>query len=90
MSSSRAFETGGAKLNMLENISSYGWPVDYVKKREEVVRGMTIDKIGDISEKYLDPDKMIWLVVGDAKTQLPRLKDLGYGEPVLLNGKTEE
>jgi zinc protease len=27
---------------------------------------------------------MIWLVVGDAKTQLPRLKELGFGEPVLI------
>ena len=30
-------------------------------------------------------DEMIWLVVGDAKTQLPRLKELGFGDPVLLN-----
>jgi zinc protease len=28
---------------------------------------------------------MIWLIVGDAKTQLPRLKELGFGEPILLN-----
>lgn len=28
---------------------------------------------------------MIRLVVGDAKTRLPRLKELGFGEPILLN-----
>ena len=27
---------------------------------------------------------MIWLVVGDAKTQLPRLKELGFGEPIVI------
>jgi len=28
---------------------------------------------------------MIWLVVGDAATQLERLKALGIGEPILIN-----
>lgn len=84
-SNARAFETANAKLNMLDNISSYGWKADYVKGREQVVKAMTVAQIKDLSAKYLDPNKMIWLVVGDAKTQLPRLKELGFGEPVLLN-----
>ncbi|NNE67971.1 MAG: insulinase family protein [Pyrinomonadaceae bacterium] len=86
-SQARAFETAGSKLNMLEDVSSYGWPYDYLKKRETIVRGMTVDKIKALSKKYIDSDKMYWLVVGDAKTQLPRMKDVGFGEPVLLNGK---
>ena len=84
-SNARAFETAGAKLNMLENISKYGWKYDYVKDRETIVKAMTVDRIKDLSGKYLNTDRMIWLVVGDAKTQLPRLKELGFGEPVLLN-----
>ena len=28
---------------------------------------------------------MIYLVVGDAETQLSRMKELGYGEPILLD-----
>ena len=84
-SNARAFETAGAKLNMLENISKYGWKYDYVKEREAIVKGMTVEKIRDLSGKYLNPDRMIWLVVGDAKTQLPRLTELGFGEPVFLN-----
>lgn len=84
-SNARAFETAGAKLNMLENISEYGLPYDYVKEREAVVRAMTVEKIRELSEKYLDEEKMIWLVVGDAKTQLKRMKELGFGEPVLIN-----
>jgi zinc protease len=84
-SNARAFETAGAKLNMLENISKYGWKYDYVKGREQIVKAMTLAQIKALSQKYLDADKMIWLVVGDAKTQLPRLKELGFGEPILLN-----
>ena len=86
-SNSRAFETAGAKLNMLENISKYGWKNDYLKEREKIVNNMTVDQIRALSGKYLDINKMTWLIVGDAKTQLPRLKELGLGEPVLLNEK---
>lgn len=84
-SNARAFETAFAKLNMLDNISSYGWKYDYVKGREQIVKAMTVKQIKDLSEKYLKVDKMIWLVVGDAKTQMPRLKELGFGEPILIN-----
>ncbi len=84
-SNARAFETAAAKLNLLDNISSYGWKPDYVKQREQIVKAMTVPQIKTLSGKYLDPNKMVWLIVGDAKTQLPRLKELGFGEPVLLN-----
>lgn len=84
-SNARAFETAGAKLNMLENISKYGFAPTYVKERETIVKAMTVEQIKDLSAKYLNADRMIWLIVGDAKTQLPRLKELGFGEPVLLN-----
>lgn len=84
-SNARAFETAGAKLGMLNNISKYGWKYDYVKGREAVVKAMTVDQIKALSNKYLDANKMYWLVVGDAKTQLPRLKELGFGEPILIN-----
>ncbi|HEX6188194.1 MAG TPA: pitrilysin family protein, partial [Pyrinomonadaceae bacterium] len=83
-SNARAFETAEAKLNMLENIGKYGWKYDYVKEREQIVRGMTVQQVKALSEKYLNTDRMMWLVVGDAKTQLPRLKELGFGEPVVI------
>ena len=83
-SNARAFETLGAKLNILENIGDYNWPNDYVKQREDIVRNMTIDEISRLASKYVDPDKMIYVVVGDAATQLERLKDLGFGDPIKL------
>ncbi len=83
-SNARAFETAGAKLNMLENISKYGWKYDYVKGREQIVNLMTVARIKELSQKYLDTDKMIWFMAGDAKTQLPRLKELGFGDPIVI------
>jgi zinc protease len=77
-SNARAFETADAKLNMLENISKYGWSSNYVKQREQLVKNMTVEEIKRLSRKYLDSNKMVWLVVGDAKTQLPKMKEMGF------------
>jgi len=88
-SNARAFETMGAKLNMLGNISNLGMSADYAKQQEAVVKAMTVEEVQKLAGKYLDPDKMIYLVVGDKKTQMERLEKLGYGTPVLLNPKEE-
>ncbi|APG59948.1 M16 family metallopeptidase [Christiangramia salexigens] len=84
-SNARKFETLQAKLNMLQEISDYGYKYDYIKKREEQVEELSLLDIQDLAEKYVNPDRMYYLIVGDAKTQLKKLEDLGYGKPILLN-----
>jgi len=89
-SNARRFETMGAKLNMLQNMSSYNLNSDYIKDREKIVNEMTIEKIQELAKKYINPNQMIWLFVGDAESQLDRLNELGFGQPVLLNKTSEK
>ncbi len=89
-SNARRFETLGAKLNMLEDISDYGWSPSYVKEREQIVKDITIDRISELAEQYANPNRMIYLVVGDAKTQMDRLEALGFGKPVLISQDFKE
>src|SRR5690554_654773 len=84
-SGARAFETLNSKLSMLSNISNYNYPVDYAKQRENIVKSLTVEEVKTLAEKYIRPDKMIYLIVGDAATQLDKLGQLGMGKPVLLN-----
>ena len=84
-SQARAFETAGSKLGMLDNISRFGWKPTYIREREQIIRNMTVDEIRRLAEKYINSNRMVLLVVGDAKTQLPLLREFGFGEPVLLN-----
>jgi zinc protease len=85
----RAFETGGAKLGLLGDMSAYGFPADYVLQREQIVRDIEIEDIQELADRYLDPSSMIWLVVGDARTQLSRLAGLQLGDPVMLDREGE-
>lgn len=84
-SNARKFETFNAKLAILRNMSQYDLPANYVLKRADQVAALTLNDIRSLAKEYLHDDKMIYLVVGDAKTQLPRLKALGLGEPELIN-----
>ncbi|CAN1553017.1 Peptidase M16, C-terminal [Flavobacteriaceae bacterium] len=86
-SNARAFETLDAKLNMLNEICNYNYPIDYVKKQEIETKKATVSDIKKLSDKYLNTNQMIYLVVGDAETQLQKLEQIGFGKPVLLNPK---
>jgi len=81
----RRFETLGALRGMISNIATYDLPFDYMKDQEDIVRKMTVESHNLLTKKYIRPDEMIYLVVGDAKTQLNGLKSLGYGNPILLD-----
>ena len=84
-SNARAFETLGAKLGMLSNISNYGYSDDYAKQREAIVKALNVDDIKTLVNEYIKPNQMIYVIVGDAKTQLSKLKQLGFGDPILMN-----
>ena len=86
-SNARKFETLGSKLQMLREISNYNRPTDFVLQQEETVRKITVPQIKALAEKYVNPNRMYYLIVGDAATQLDRLEHLGFGKPVLLNGE---
>lgn len=82
-SNAREFETLGALLGVLRNIDAYGFAFDYIKHEEEVVNGMTIDQHKALAKKYIDPSKMIYVIAGDAASQMKALKAIGFGDPIL-------
>ncbi|HOP00454.1 MAG TPA: pitrilysin family protein [Bacteroidales bacterium] len=78
------FETIGSLLGMLSTMTEYNLPADYIKKEEDYVRNLTAEKQLEIARKYIDPSRMYYVVVGDARTQLKELEKAGLGKPVLV------
>jgi len=78
------FETLGGLLNMLNTMTSYNLPADYVKQEEAFIKGLTVEKELELAKKYIDPAKMYYVVVGDAKTQMKELEKVGLGKPILV------
>jgi zinc protease len=85
LSNARRFETPGALLSMLSEIATYGLPFDYVLQEEGVVKDMTLERHKELAQRYLDPAHMVYVVVGDAATQLAPLRSLGLGNPIVLD-----
>lgn len=79
------FETQRALMGMLNTMSAYNLPDDFIAREENYVKHLTVDDVNAMVKRYIDPLKMYYVVAGDAATQLRGLKKLGFGEPVLLN-----
>lgn len=84
-SSALRFETLGAIMSMLNQIALYDRPWDYVKQRGAFVQDLTLDAHRELAQRYIMPDQMIYLVVGDGATQLQPLNGLGLGTPIVLD-----
>ena len=78
------FETLGNLLSMLNTMTSYNLPDNYIKQEESYIKGFTAEKLLTMANKYIDPSRMYYVVVGDAKTQLDDLEKVGLGKPVLV------
>ena len=83
-SDARNFETAGSLLSMLNTMVLNGLPADYIMQQETFVKGITTDKVLELANKYIDPARMYYVVVGDAKTQFDGLEKVGLGKPVLV------
>lgn len=84
-SSARAYETLGDKMGILMNISTYSLPLDYLKKQEKVVTDMTLPQAKQLITKFVDGGKLVYMITGDAQTQVERLKDVGLGKVIMLD-----
>ena len=77
------FETLWDLLSMLNTMAMYGLPADYIKQEEAYIKDLTPEKQLEIVNKYIDPARMYYVVVGDAKTQQKELEKAGLGKPIL-------
>ncbi len=79
----RQFETLRALVGMLEDISMYDLPNDYVRTEQTTIRNMTLDEHKRLAQKYIDPDRMYYVIAGDAETQAGTLMKMDFAEIVV-------
>jgi len=84
-SDARSFETTNDLMGVLQNISSFNLANNYVEQQQVILTELTLPEAKQAISTYINPDKMTYLIVGDAKTQLARLKELNLGAVTLLD-----
>ncbi|MHC4845153.1 MAG: M16 family metallopeptidase [Planctomycetota bacterium] len=81
----RQYESVGALSGLVDSISRYGRPDDFLVRRLEFLQSVDKSQLDQLAKTYIDPDRMIILVVGDAEIIREGLAELGYGEPIELD-----
>jgi zinc protease len=71
------FETGGALLGALMRMDVLHRPDDYYVTLPAKYRAMTPASVDQAWRGAVDPDKLVWVIVGDAKLVRPQLESLG-------------
>ncbi|NEO97840.1 MAG: insulinase family protein [Symploca sp. SIO2E9] len=70
------FEKPSQTLSRLMRYEYYGYPEDFIFRYLKGVEATTINDIQRVAKKYLQPDQIVTLVVGNAKTIEPPLTSL--------------
>ena len=70
-------QTAADIASRLVDMELYGLPEDYFDRYRENIAAVTKDEITRVANKYLDPDRMLIVVVGNAKDIREPLGTLG-------------
>ena len=78
------FET----LNALENAAlqtvNLNLPDDYWSKYASSIRSLSEQQLAAAAPKYIKPDEVVWMVIGDVKKIEPAIRELNWGEIIRL------
>ncbi|MCX6968172.1 MAG: pitrilysin family protein [Verrucomicrobia bacterium] len=61
----------------LQEIDLYGLPKDFYKTYAKKIAGLKPEKAAELARKYIDPNDLVIVVVGEAKEIVPQLEKFG-------------
>ncbi len=72
------YETGIQKAGFIGRILDYNLPANYIDQQNKILANLTKKQVDEIAKKYLSPEKMNILLVGDKAKIMEGIKKLGY------------
>ncbi len=79
------WETNGAVMASLIEMSRFNLPDDYWDTFAEAVRGVGLADVSAQADRVLQPDNLVWIVVGDRVRIEEKIRALGLGEMRFLD-----
>ncbi|MEJ2603617.1 MAG: pitrilysin family protein [Gammaproteobacteria bacterium] len=79
------WETAGAVAGSLVEMVRFGYDDDYWDTYAENVRGLSLQQVSAAADDYLEPDSLIWVVVGDRAKIESEIRALEIGEIVPID-----
>jgi zinc protease len=74
------FETSSGVAQATSNLFIYNLPLDYYRRLPAQIDATTADEVQRVVQKYLNPESMPIVVVGDKAKILPEIQKLNLGQ----------
>jgi zinc protease len=78
-------ETMDRVMSSIEDLVEYDLPEDYYQTYAGKVRALTLADIAKSAQEVVQPNHLIWVVVGDRAKIEAGIRELGLGEVRVLN-----
>ena len=79
------YDTREKILAERERLEFYGYPADYLETYHDALEKVTLADVSAVAQKYIHPDKLAVLVVGNNTEIKPPVSDLGLGAPQAID-----
>ncbi len=79
------WETNGAVMASLIEMTRFDLPDDYWDTFADAVRGVGLSDVSAQADRVLQPDNLVWIVVGDRVRIEEKIRALGLGEMRFLD-----
>jgi zinc protease len=79
------YDTKDKILDERERLEFYGYPADYLETYQAALEKVTLADVTAAAGKYVHPDKLAILVVGNGSEIKPSLDALGMGSPKTID-----
>jgi zinc protease len=80
-----SYDTKDKVLDERERLEFYGYPADYLETYQAALQKVTLADVSAAAMKYIHPDKLAVLVVGNRPEIKPALDALGLGAPKVID-----
>jgi zinc protease len=75
-----SFETGQQLSGAYGEILAFNLPADYYNTYTQKALAVTPAEANEIAAKYIQPNHLVWIVVGDMSKVEPGIRELNIGE----------
>jgi zinc protease len=79
------YDTREKILAESERLEFYGYPADYLETYRAALEKVTLNDVTAVAKKYIHPEKLAVLVVGNSTEIKPPVDDLGMGAPHVVD-----
>jgi zinc protease len=79
------FETSSVTARTMASLYLFDLPLDYYETLPSRINGITSADVATVAKKFLTPERMVVVAVGDRKSIQPQLEKLNLGTVAIRN-----